>query len=74
MMDDREEVERAKAFIVRVADERQPWRIHARTSTESGKGRKKFLAVEKGQVAVGAMRTIKAALDLWHIMNSGKIL
>ena len=39
-----------------------------------GVGKKKYLAKEKGEAAVGMMRTIKAALDPLNILNPGKIV
>lgn len=39
-----------------------------------GVGKKKYLAAEKGEGAVGMMRTIKAALDPLCILNPGKVI
>jgi D-lactate dehydrogenase (cytochrome) len=38
-----------------------------------GIGKKEFLPSELGEPAINLMRTIKKAVDPYHIMNPGKI-
>ena len=39
-----------------------------------GQGKRKYLAADHGEAALGVMRAIKLALDPQNIMNPGKIL
>jgi D-lactate dehydrogenase (cytochrome) len=73
MIDDREEVERAKAFVDRMAERAIAMEGTCTGEHGIGQGKKKFLPSERGQFAVDAMRAIKAALDPSYIMNPGKI-
>jgi D-lactate dehydrogenase (cytochrome) len=74
MMDDADEVARAKAFIERLAE-----RAIAADGTCTGEhgigeGKKRFLVPEYGEAAVGMMRALKYAFDPDGIMNPGKIV
>jgi D-lactate dehydrogenase (cytochrome) len=74
MMEDADEVARAKAFIERLAE-----RAIAADGTCTGEhgigeGKKHFLVPEYGEAAVGMMRTLKHAFDPDGIMNPGKVV
>jgi D-lactate dehydrogenase (cytochrome) len=74
MMDDADEVSRAKAFIERLAE--RAIAMHGTCTGEHGigEGKKHFLVQEYGEVAVGMMRTLKRAFDPEGIMNPGKVV
>jgi D-lactate dehydrogenase (cytochrome) len=74
MMEDADEVVRARAFVERLAE--RALDMEGTCTGEHGiaQGKKRFLEPEHGSVAVEAMRTIKRALDPTDIMNPGKIV
>ena len=74
MMDDAEEVTRAKAFIERVAERALAMEGTCTGEHGIGQGKKHLLEAEHGSCAVDAMRSIKNALDPDGIMNPGKIV
>jgi D-lactate dehydrogenase (cytochrome) len=74
MMDDADEVARAKAFIERVAERALAMEGTCTGEHGIGQGKKHLLEAEHGSVAVAAMRAIKQALDPDGIMNPGKIV
>jgi D-lactate dehydrogenase (cytochrome) len=74
MMDDADEVVRAKGFIERLAVRALDMEGTCTGEHGIGQGKKHFLDIEHGNVAVEAMRAIKQALDPDHIMNPGKVL
>ena len=74
MMDDAEEVARAKAFIDRVAERALAMEGTCTGEHGIGQGKKHFMEPEHGGTAVEAMRAIKHALDPRNIMNPGKIV
>jgi D-lactate dehydrogenase (cytochrome) len=73
-MDDADEVERAKAFIDRLAA--RALAMEGTCTGEHGIGQKKvkYLEAEHGPATLALMRTIKRAIDPLDIMNPGKIL
>jgi D-lactate dehydrogenase (cytochrome) len=74
MMDDAEEVTRAKAFIERVAERALAMEGTCTGEHGIGQGKKHFLESEHGRAAVETMRAIKHAFDPNGIMNPGKII
>jgi D-lactate dehydrogenase (cytochrome) len=74
MMDDADEVARAKAFIERVAERAIAMDGTCTGEHGVGEGKKHFLVPEFGEAAVGMMRTIKRAFDPDNIMNPGKVV
>jgi len=74
MMDNPTEVERAKAFINRVAERALAMEGTCTGEHGIGQGKKHYLEPEHGAAAVDAMRAIKHALDPTGIMNPGKIV
>ena len=74
MMDDADEVARARGFIERVAERALAMEGTCTGEHGIGQGKKHFLESEHGRVAVEAMRAIKHALDPDGIMNPGKIV
>jgi D-lactate dehydrogenase (cytochrome) len=74
MMDDADEVSRAKAFIERVAVRALAMEGTCTGEHGIGQGKKHFLVPEHGSAAVESMRAIKHALDPDQIMNPGKIV
>jgi D-lactate dehydrogenase (cytochrome) len=74
MMDDAGEVERAKAFIERVAERALTMEGTCTGEHGIGEGKKHLLVREHGRPAVDAMRAIKLALDPTGIMNPGKVV
>ena len=74
MMNDIEEVSRAKAFIDRLGHRALEMEGTCTGEHGIGQGKKRFLPAEHGQTAVDAMAAIKRALDPGGIMNPGKIL
>jgi D-lactate dehydrogenase (cytochrome) len=73
MMDDSDEVARAKAFIERVTERALAMEGTCTGEHGIGQGKRRFLEAEHGRAAVDAMRAIKQALDPGGIMNPGKI-
>jgi D-lactate dehydrogenase (cytochrome) len=74
MMDDPDEVARAKAFIERMAERAIAMDGTCTGEHGIGEGKKHFLVPEYGEAAVGMMRTIKRAFDPDNIMNPGKVV
>ena len=74
MMDDADEVARAKAFVDRLVERALAMEGTCTGEHGIGQGKKQFLEEEHGRVAVEAMRSIKRALDPHGIMNPGKIV
>lgn len=73
MMDDKEEVARARGFTERLAERALMMEGTCTGEHAIGQGKKHFLEAEHGAIAVDAMRAIKCALDPGGIMNPGKI-
>jgi D-lactate dehydrogenase (cytochrome) len=74
MMDDPEEVARARSFVERLAERSLLMEGTCTGEHGIGQGKKRFLEPELGGAAVEAMRAIKRALDPDDIMNPGKII
>lgn len=74
MMDDPGEVERAKAFIDRVAERALAAGGTCTGEHGIGEGKRNLLLREHGALGVGMMRAIKLALDPGGIMNPGKVV
>ena len=74
MMDDADEVARARAFVDRLVERALAMEGTCTGEHGIGQGKKQFLEEEHGRVAVEAMRSIKRALDPHGIMNPGKIV
>ena len=74
MMDDADEVARAKAFIEWLAELAIAADGTCTGEHGIGEGKKHFLVPEYGEAAVGIMRTLKRACDPDNIMNPGKIV
>jgi len=74
MMEDGQEVARAKAFSDRLAERALAMEGTCTGEHGIGQGKKHFLVPEHGSAAVNAMRAIKRALDPDGIMNPGKIV
>ena len=73
MMDDPDEVSRAKAFIDRLTARALAMEGTCTGEHGIGQGKKRFLEPELGSGSIAAMRAIKQALDPRGIMNPGKI-
>lgn len=73
MMDDSDEVARAKAFVERLAERALTMDGTCTGEHGIGEGKQGWLVEELGAPAVAAMRAIKRALDPDGIMNPGKI-
>ena len=73
MMEDPEEVARAKGFIERVTECALAMEGTCTGEHGIGQGKRRFLEAEHGRTAVNAMRAIKQALDPDGIMNPGKV-
>ena len=73
MMDDPDEVSRAKAFIDRLTERALAMEGTCTGEHGIGQGKKRFLEPEHGSGSIAAMRAIKQALDPKGIMNPGKI-
>jgi len=69
-----EEMERASAFSQRLVE--RALRLEGTCTGEHGigRGKRKYMALEHGDVALDVMRAIKRALDPADILNPGKIL
>jgi D-lactate dehydrogenase (cytochrome) len=74
MMDDADEVARAKAFLERLGELAIAADGTCTGEHGIGEGKKNFLIPEYGEVAVGMMRTLKRAFDPDGIMNPGKVV
>ena len=74
LMEDADEVARAKAFIERVAERALAMDGTCTGEHGIGEGKKHLLVSEHGEAAIEAMRAIKLALDPRGIMNPGKIV
>ncbi len=73
MMDDKDELERAKEFVKRMAE--RAIRMEGTCTGEHGvgQGKRKYMAAEHG-AGWGYMGVIKKALDPDNIMNPGKVI
>ncbi|KAM9302339.1 putative D-lactate dehydrogenase, mitochondrial [Gastrophryne carolinensis] len=71
---DEDEVRRVQEFTNRLA--RRALALHGTCTGEHGIGigKRRLLAEEVGEVAIGAMRQIKAVLDPKNLMNPGKVI
>lgn len=74
MMDNPEEVARARDFSERLAERALAMEGTCTGEHGIGQGKKRFLEPEHGHFAVAAMRAIKRAIDPECIMNPGKIV
>ena len=74
MMDDLDEIARAKACIERLAELAIAADGTCTGEHGIGEGKKHFLVPEFGEAAVGVMRTLKRAFDPDDIMNPGKVV
>ncbi len=74
MMDDEDELARAKGFLVRLSE--RAIRMDGTCTGEHGvgQGKMKYLEAELGAGSLDMMRAIKRALDPDNIMNPGKIV
>jgi D-lactate dehydrogenase (cytochrome) len=74
MMDDPEEIERAKAFVDRLVE--RALAMEGTCTGEHGVGQKKmrYLEREHGAPALELMRLLKRSIDPLDIMNPGKIV
>jgi D-lactate dehydrogenase (cytochrome) len=73
MMDDADEVGRAKAFVERLAERALAMEGTCTGEHGIGAGKIHFMVSEHGAGTVDLMRTLKAAVDPQGIMNPGKI-
>ena len=73
-VDDADEMERAEHLLHRLAERAIAMDGTCTGEHGVGQGKMKYLAAEHGEVALGAMRAIKRALDPDNIMNPGKII
>ncbi|RWO61824.1 FAD-linked oxidase C-terminal domain-containing protein [Mesorhizobium sp.] len=73
MMDDPDEVRRAKAFLERLVERSLAMDGTCTGEHGIGEGKKHFMVAEHGQNAVDLMGAIKRAIDPNMIMNPGKI-
>jgi D-lactate dehydrogenase (cytochrome) len=74
MMDDADEVARAKAFVSRLAERAMAMDGTCTGEHGIGDGKRKYLTEELGVPAVDLMRAIKQAVDPSNIMNPGKVV
>ena len=74
MMDDPDEVRRAKAFLERLVERSLAMDGTCTGEHGIGEGKKHFMVAEHGQTAVDLMGAIKRAVDPDMIMNPGKIV
>ncbi len=72
--DDADEIERARKFHERLVERALAMDGTCTGEHGVGQGKRKYLAAEHGEAALGVMRSIKQALDPQNIMNPGKIL
>ncbi len=73
-VDDADEMARAEHLLHRLAERAIAMDGTCTGEHGVGQGKMKYLAAEHGEVALGAMRAIKRALDPDNIMNPGKII
>ncbi len=71
---DKDEIERARKFHERLVERSLSMDGTSTGEHGVGQGKRKYLAAEHGEAALGVMRAIKQALDPHNIMNPGKIL
>ncbi len=71
---DKEEIERARKFHERLVERSLSMDGTSTGEHGVGQGKRKYLAAEHGEAALGVMRAIKQALDPQNIINPGKIL
>ncbi len=71
---DKDEIERARKFHERLVERSLSMDGTSTGEHGVGQGKRKYLAAEHGEAALGVMRAIKQALDPQNIMNPGKIL
>lgn len=74
MMEDADEVARAKAFVSRLAERALAMEGTCTGEHGVGDGKRKYLVDELGAAAVDLMSAIKKAVDPLNIMNPGKII
>ena len=74
MMDDADEVARAKAFVGRLAERALAMEGTCTGEHGVGDGKKKYLSDELGATAVDLLGVIKKAVDPLNLMNPGKIV
>ena len=74
MMNDADEVARAKAFVGRLADRALAMEGTCTGEHGVGDGKKKYLVDELGASAVDLFGAIKKAVDPHNLMNPGKIV
>lgn len=74
LMDDADEVERAKAFVSRLAERALAMEGTCTGEHGIGDGKKKYLRDELGGPAVDLLGAIKKAVDPHNLMNPGKIV
>jgi D-lactate dehydrogenase (cytochrome) len=74
MMEDVDEVARAKAFVSRLAERALAMEGTCTGEHGVGDGKRKYLVDELGEPAVNLMSAIKRAVDPLNIMNPGKIV
>ena len=74
MMDDADEVARAKAFVSRLAERALAMEGTCTGEHGIGDGKRKYLVDELGESAVSVMGALKAAVDPLNIMNPGKVI
>jgi D-lactate dehydrogenase (cytochrome) len=74
MMDDADEVARAKAFVSRLAERALAMEGTCTGEHGVGDGKKKYLVDELGGPAVDLLAAIKMAVDPLNLMNPGKIV
>lgn len=74
MMDDADEVSRAKAFVSRLAERALAMEGTCTGEHGVGDGKKKYLVDELGGPAVDLLGAIKKAVDPLNLMNPGKIV
>jgi D-lactate dehydrogenase (cytochrome) len=73
-LDDRDEVARAEGLCERLVERALAMEGTCTGEHGVGQGKMKYLALEHGEAALGAMRALKRALDPQGIMNPGKIV
>lgn len=74
MMDDADEIARAKAFVSRLAERALAMEGTCTGEHGVGDGKKKYLFDELGGPAVALLSAIKKAVDPLNLMNPGKIV